>query len=515
MEILLNNREKRLQKIVKMFFSSSSQLSISDISNKCSSTYPTVKSDLLFLEELIQKNHYLTQNCRLIKKDSTYEMIFSDSFNGKVFKYMFYHESLAYLFIKNLLMEEYKTTTDFFYGHNYSYTAVHKQYPKIKRALKPFNISFESHPSPNLNGAEKQIRLFAYYFFWNSNDGFNWPFKVSKDEIKEHFSATLDSFLRETNYSFNILDLEKQYVIFAVTLTRIHFGHLIDEIDTLDIKPYIKDSILFKYLYQPIKIFLKKYGLSDIELEREVIFLISMIRTQPISNASIDHQQNNIVIHRNNKSITYQLTISFLEKVEQLIRKNGFLTDINLSTPQIMNSLLAIHYQSIIFFSNCYSANNTDEKDKKIQLFLKRNMQYLIQDFHTFLSKEQLKKLVFNYEFLFYNYHVILSGFLPPELFFPPIYIKVISELGEVVSKRLALQIQLNLYYYNVQIIEAEESSNLDLLMTDSLTSDLVDFYKGKIFSLPEDLDAINWERLHNIFSSIEKEKLGYSGNVF
>ncbi|MGL5042139.1 MAG: helix-turn-helix domain-containing protein [Culicoidibacterales bacterium] len=459
-----------------------------------------MKSDLIFLKSFLTKNSYLHTKIKLIEQKGSFTLIFPDDFNFNYIKSTFIKESIPFLFLENLLLNQISTLT-FNAEHYISYSSLHRKYPSIKKLLGAFDLSFVSKPTISLLGEEKQIRLFLFYFFWHSYDGINWPpYFIEKQLLLSKIKPITDILYQETCYYFNSIELERYALVVALMLHRISRNNLISNV--IEFIPYIKNSNVFSDIAPALDVLYHGYGLTAEEKRRESIFSLALFKTKLSTEATLKYNDSSLLLPTKAFFPPYQLTFALLKQLKD---------DFNFTSPKnrlyLINNLVSIHFQALHFQVDYSCLPIKNVKAEKLYQILEQKFNSYFATLSLLLEDQLLLNFKKNKDFLLQRYFDILRSVFPPKLYLPAIHIKIISYKGESLEKLIGQQLLALSDNYNISVEPTSKRQNFDIIMTDTLTPRLTRKYSGLLFTWNDILSPVDYQRLKIKLDAIEAKK--------
>lgn len=256
-------------------------LSIDDISLKLNLDKRTVHSIIGSIQnDIVELGAPII--IKYVKKDNLIVLEKNDDFNLQIFILFYLKESLNFNLCTTLFNNTFTTSVQFSKSNYVSLSTLKNKSENLKKLLKSFDLTLALNTNNLINGEEKQIRHFYFYFFWTSYKTTEWPFKeINFKEIKKYIYKHI-----EPSYSFSFTDIYKFILGLSISINRIKQGYIINH---KPIYTKVKNSnIPFDDFHLLIASILAEFGITDneiIQLESEFLyFSISLLGIFPIQN---------------------------------------------------------------------------------------------------------------------------------------------------------------------------------------------------------------------------------------
>ncbi|MEI5988692.1 hypothetical protein A5881_000179 [Enterococcus termitis] len=182
MEFFLNDKNnKKLELFKELIFREGNKVSFAYLQHYLDISLSTLKRYFNELEADIQHNENL--NMLIFERNTGSFQLNNDSdFQIDYFvvhlRFYYLNESLKFKIISNIFAKNYSTADELADELFVSIPYLYKQINALNEQLKNFHLKLVFNSDENLFGEEKHLRMFVFYFYWNTYRGITVPFKT-------------------------------------------------------------------------------------------------------------------------------------------------------------------------------------------------------------------------------------------------------------------------------------------------------------------------------------------------
>lgn len=224
--MILNQHEQTKLALLQELINANASISRHDLMNTLSISLSTLKRDIQHLNSdihsipefqsihiIFEKGHYFLQN----------PSPFNPHYIIKKINLIYHKKSLHYNFFKRISSCSVKSISELTNEFSISQPYFYKLVAQINRNISPFQIKIEYSKTDELiyiAGNKQNIRLVEMYFFWNVNQGIEWPFDtVSIEQLHSHFSS------KELDLFFKMSKNKQQKFLYSLAVIHQVFPH--------------------------------------------------------------------------------------------------------------------------------------------------------------------------------------------------------------------------------------------------------------------------------------------------
>ncbi|MEI5995556.1 helix-turn-helix domain-containing protein [Candidatus Enterococcus mansonii] len=331
MEFFLTDKnKKKLELFKELVFKEGEAVSFTYLQDFLDISLSTLKRYFNELEGDIKKNEEL-KNIYFKKNTGSYQLVNHSNFD---IDYLFIHlriyylkDSLQFKIISEILDKNYATADELADKLFVSVPYLYKQITTLNDQLSQFHLKIVFHSKENLCGDEKHLRMFFFYFYWNTSRGIAFPIEL---KLSNFLSNSIMTQELEMKYSPSTIKRLK-LILGIATLRQFKFPIHLSDKEKEVLKPFKLSGGLFGI------------GEKHLRSEDEQLFFELMVRS---FISDIDTSEEKLLLYKSfsrTNSIVHSCDLLVLEYEKHFFARN----------PINQNARVNIFYHLLITLLHC------------------------------------------------------------------------------------------------------------------------------------------------------------------
>ncbi|MQS45719.1 helix-turn-helix domain-containing protein [Companilactobacillus mishanensis] len=442
-----------------------SQLNLSTIGNRLDFTYQkTYNIFQALLDDIFDINPQLR------KKSSKIESIEFDQISVDEYRLFLFKNSIVFQAFDYGFTNSNPTFENFSNSHFTSKSTLNRRMSNFRKLLKNFGLKI-SNTTLELKGDEKNIRYLAYYVYWYTFHGLEWPFKlVQEDTVRSIVS-------RDDNPTYSPVTALQLEIIVAISRIRLIKHRYLDNMVGFDEafeNNKLGKEIITREDYSIVPMDKLDSENKYLNLFKDFIFLPS-----PYT------YENRIDLTDEINPKFYDLTNKFFDELRDKYGANFRIASDSGSVKSLAYSILRVivKYYVIAHEAPIRMGQYTrSPQDFKTLTSIYQN----IYDFYSNISLEEFGGIKTSSESIAHDLYKIMINHIMAVRESDMLHIKVLVDSGNPVA---------GLIYHNlsalefIKVVPNTEYENVDILIT---TLDVFPDYEGRE-KYPDDMIVIPW----------------------
>jgi hypothetical protein len=441
------------------------QLNLSTIGNRLHFTYQkTYNIFQALLDDIFDFNPELQ------KKSAKIESIEFDKISIDSYRLFLFKNSIVFQAFDYGFTNANPTFENFSNSHFTSKSTLNRRMSNFRKLLKNFGLKI-SNTTLELKGDEKNIRWLAYFVYWYTFHGLEWPFKIVQQDAVQKIVA------RDDNPDYNSVTSLQLEILVAISRIRLIKHRYVD-----DMRGYTEvfgNQVIGKEL-----ITREDYSIVPMEkLDNENKFLNTLKDFAFLPSRFIFPTRKPLddIVDRKYFDLAYR----FIDVLKEKYGSNFFIE----KNPQALNMLANDLVQDICFYHimgheapiklGSYTRSPSDFKTLT-------SIYTNIYDFFDGLTEPEYQAIKGSAESIAHDLYKVLINHIMAVSDEDMLHVKVVVDAGNPVS---------GLIYHNlstleyIKLVRNNDYDNVDILIT---TLDIFPDFEGRD-KYPDDLIVIPW----------------------